>query len=87
MTDRSDIIGFGSATDRTWVQDWLQLVRGEYEELPGLRLTQSQVEEWWEIDAARAATLIGALVSIGVLRKTREGAYVHADTQEATAIA
>lgn len=66
-------------TDRAHLQDWLQLIRAEYEELPDLRLTQSQVEELWGLDTTVAGALLGALVSAGVLNKTPEGAYVRGD--------
>jgi hypothetical protein len=65
-------------TDRAQLQDWFQLIRAEYEELPNLQLTQSEVEELWALDAETAEALLGALVSVGALTKTREGAYVRA---------
>jgi hypothetical protein len=62
--------------DRTQLRDWLPLIRGEYEELPDLQLTQSQVEELFGLDAPVAEALLNALVSSSVLKKTREGAYL-----------
>lgn len=54
------------------------MIRAEYEELPDLQLTQSQVEELWGLDTTVADALLGALVSAGVLKKTHEGSYVRA---------
>ena len=67
---------FEIAADQSQLRDWLQVVRGEYEEIPDLQLTQAQAEEMWGLDATVAETLLGALVTSGVLKKTREGAYV-----------
>ena len=69
----------GSPQERSQAEDWLQLIRGEYEELPGLQLTQAQAEERWALDARSAEALLDDLVSSGVLRMTGEGAYVRAD--------
>ena len=66
-------------TDWALLQDWSQLIRGEFEELPDLQLTQSQVEELWGFDTTVANALLSALVSAGVLEKTNQGAYVRAD--------
>jgi len=61
------------------LEEWLPLIRGEYEDLPDLRLTESQVQELWELDAPVAAALLSALVATGILNRTHEGAYVRAD--------
>ena len=68
-------------TDWIPLQDWSQLIRGEYEELPDLQLTQSQVEELWGLDTPVADALLGALVSAGVLTKTPHGTYVRTDVR------
>ena len=65
--------------ERPQLQEWLNLIRAEYEELPDLRLTQSQVEELWGLETSVAKALIDALVSAGILKKTTGGAYVRAD--------
>ena len=54
----------------------LHLIRSEYLEMPGLRLTQVQVERLWGLDALAAEALLGALVDVRFLRQTRTGAYV-----------
>ena len=61
------------------VQDWLRLIRGEFEELPDLQLTQRQVEELWGLETAVAEALLGALVAAGFLKRTRHGTYVRGD--------
>jgi hypothetical protein len=43
-------------TDRHSLHDWQALIRAEYEELPDLQLTQSQVEVLWTLDSVTAGT-------------------------------
>jgi hypothetical protein len=74
----SDTMESSITTDQVQLQDWLPLIRAEYEELQTLRLTQSQVEELWGFDATVANAVLSALVSAGVLKKTRRGTYVRA---------
>jgi predicted transcriptional regulator of viral defense system len=68
-------------TGQPTVQDWLRLIRGEFEELPDLQLTQRQVEELWGLESAVAEALLGALVSAGFLTRTRHGTYVRGDAR------
>ena len=65
-------------TDRTAV-DWLELVRSEYLEIPGLRLTKRQVQRLWGLDADRCDALLDALVDVRFLKRTRSDGYVRAD--------
>jgi hypothetical protein len=65
-------------TNGVHLQDWLRLIRAEYDELPDLHMTQSQVEELLGLHAPVAEALLAALVSAGVLAKTPDGAYVRA---------
>lgn len=58
---------------------WLQLIRAEYIESPGLKLTEPQVRRLWGLDALMAEALLSALLDVGFLRRTREGAYVRSD--------
>jgi DNA-binding IclR family transcriptional regulator len=66
-------------TDSALLDDWLRLVRAEYEELPDLNLTQAEVERLWGLDPQTAIAILATLVSTGVLRKTSRGAYVKSD--------
>lgn len=63
----------------THLAEWLQLIRAEYLESPGLRLTPPQVRRLWGLDPVTSAALLAALVDIRFLRCTREGAYVRAE--------
>ena len=59
--------------------DWIQLVRGEYLEMPGLHLTRDQVQRLWGLDSATSALVINSLIDTGFLRRTQAGAYVRTD--------
>jgi hypothetical protein len=63
----------------TPITDWLQLIRAEYLEIPGLRLTKAQVERLWGLDSVTSEALLAALVDVRFLRRTVHDAYVRAD--------
>jgi len=67
--------------DQTQLHDWLQLIRAEYEEIPGLQLTQAQAQRLWNLDALMAEALLGELVSAGVLKKASNDTYTRADSR------
>lgn len=56
----------------------LARVRGEYVEMPGLRLTLEQACRLWQVDVSTCETLLEYLVRTGVLRKTASGFYIAA---------
>ena len=66
-------------TDQVLLDDWLRLVRAEYEELPDLHLTRVEVECLWGLDAPTADAILTTLVSSGVLKKTARGGYVRSN--------
>jgi hypothetical protein len=61
------------------ITDWLQLIRGEYLEIPNLCLTKPEVERLWGLDPDTAEAILAALLDIKFLRRTRHDAYVRAD--------
>ena len=63
------------------IEDWLQLIRGEYLEIPGLRLTKPQVQRLWGLDPVMCEALLAALVDVGFLRCTRRQAYVRVESE------
>ena len=60
-------------------EDVLRRVKGEFLEMPGLRLTEAQARRLWALDAASCAALLGALVDANFLFKTRDGAFMRVD--------
>jgi hypothetical protein len=63
----------------TPINDWLQLIRAEYLEIPDLRLTKAQVERLWGLDSITSEALLAALVDVKFLRRTVHDTYVRAD--------
>jgi len=60
-------------------------VRGEYGEMPGLRLTVSQACRLWHVDGSTCEMVLEHLVREGFLYKTDTGAYIaHPTTRNRT---
>jgi DNA-binding IclR family transcriptional regulator len=53
----------------------LRRVRGEYREMPGLRLTIDQAMRLWGIDRQTCSELLASLVAAGFLETGRDGRY------------
>jgi hypothetical protein len=56
--------------------DVLRRVKGEFLEMPGLRLTEAQARRLWGLDAASCGALLGKLVDAKFLFRTRDGAFM-----------
>ena len=54
-------------------------VKGEFTEMPGLRLTKPQARRLWGLDAAVCDALLGALVDANFLFTTRDGAFMRVE--------
>lgn len=61
------------------VSQWLGLIRAEYLEMPGLKLTLKQAGRLWRLDDMTSSALLAALVDAKFLRRTATGEYVRAD--------
>jgi hypothetical protein len=55
--------------------DLLTRIRGEYLEMPGLRLTPAQARRLWGLDQRECQQLLDALVLARFLKRTADGAY------------
>ena len=62
-------------TGRT-IQDVVRRIRGEFLEMPGLRLTPEQARRLWRLDETACDAVLGALVDAHFLARTRDGAFV-----------
>ncbi len=62
------------------IQDVVRRIRGEFLEMPGLRLTPDQARRLWRLDATACQAILGALVDARFLSKTRDGAFVRDDS-------
>jgi len=56
--------------------NWIQLIRAEYHEIPGLHLTKPQAQRLWNLQTTMCDAVLEAT---RFLRRTRTGAYVKAD--------
>ena len=61
------------------IQDVVRRIRGEFLEMPGLRLTPQQAKRLWRLDDTSCEAVLGALVDARFLAKTRDGAFVRID--------
>ena len=61
------------------VVDLIRRLRKEYSEMPGLRLTEPQVERLCTADAFTSASALRALVSAGFLRPMADGSFGRTD--------
>jgi hypothetical protein len=60
------------------IADWIRLIRAEYLEIPGLQLTEAQVQRQWNIDATLCEALLDTLVQVKFLKCSR-GFYFRDD--------
>lgn len=58
---------------------WLNRIQAEYREMPGLSLTQPQMQRLWGFEAHVCEALIDSLVSAHVLRRTPKGRFIAYD--------
>jgi hypothetical protein len=68
---------------RSPLPDVLQRIRGDFLEMPGLKLTLAQGQRLWGIDRTACEVALASLVSAEFLRQTREGAYMRRDALSA----
>jgi hypothetical protein len=61
------------------IQEVVRRIRGEFLEMPGLRLTPEQARRLWRLDEIACDAVLGALVDARFLAKTRDGAFIRQD--------
>jgi len=66
--------------DTSPLESLVARVRGEYFEMPGLRLTLAQAGRLWQVDVSTCEMLLDQLVREGFLCKTNNGFYIAAAT-------
>jgi hypothetical protein len=59
-----------------WSEAIVQGVRGQFLEMPGLKLTVAQAQRLWGIDRATCEAVIEELTACRFLARTRDGAFV-----------
>jgi hypothetical protein len=58
------------------VEEWAQIVRGEYDESPGLSLTRGEVRRWWSMDPAVCDAVLRHLTKSGFLRQNARNMFI-----------
>ncbi len=61
----------------TRLDHWLQLIRGEFQEVPDLRVTLEQAEVLWSLEPRDLELILETFVDVGFLRRVSDGAYFH----------
>jgi hypothetical protein len=57
----------------------LQRVKGEFLEMPGLRLTDAQAQRLWGLDAQTCSVVLDTLITRRFLFRTHDGAVMRID--------
>jgi hypothetical protein len=57
----------------------LEMIRGEFAALPGLRLTSGQAQRVWGLDATDCDNLLQTLLTVRFLVRNDDGTYMRAD--------
>jgi hypothetical protein len=57
------------------LEDILRRIQGEYNEMPGHRLTVAQAQRLWGLDRAECDAVLGALVDAKFLIRNRDGTF------------
>ena len=61
------------------VCDWVQLIKAEYAEMPGLHLSKRQAQRLWNLDASSTELIFGALEAANFLKRMPNDVYIRAD--------
>jgi hypothetical protein len=62
------------------IDDLIRRVRGEYLEMPGLKLTGAQASRLWGLDIATCQHLLNVLLDMRFLARTGDGRYSRAES-------
>ncbi len=62
---------------RTRLDGGLQLIRSEFQEVPGLRVTLERATVLWPLETRDLELILETFVDVGFLRRTSDGSYFH----------
>ena len=60
--------------------EWVQLVKSEFSEMPGLHLSRRQAQRLWRFDQKTCDAVLASLESANFLKRTSDDSYVRADS-------
>jgi len=55
--------------------DWLQVIRGDFEEAPDLRVTTEEAQTRWPLPVASLGAILDAFVDVRFLYRRPDGVY------------
>lgn len=61
------------------LHDWMQLIRAEYLEIPGLALTRRQAQRLWGLPPEVCDSVLDSMVETNFLRRIHGDSFVRAD--------
>ena len=65
---------------RESAHDWVELMRAEYLEMPGLALSKPQARRLWGLDSVTCDVLLDEMVNTRFLWRTPQNLYVRCDS-------
>jgi hypothetical protein len=74
-----DILHEHHIVDGLPVDQWIERVRAEYLEMPGLCLTKPQMRRLWLIDSSTCDVVVDSLVASAFLRRRADDTYVRGE--------
>jgi hypothetical protein len=63
------------------VVEWMEQIRSEYLEMPGLSLTKEQMRRLWRLDSPLCNAVVDALVALEFLERRPGDRYVRRSAQ------
>jgi hypothetical protein len=60
---------------RDAAEEIINTIRGEFNEMPGMKLTRDQICRLWHLESTQADRLIRSLTTSGFLQKDRDNRY------------
>jgi hypothetical protein len=61
------------------VRHWVQLIKSEYAEMPGMHLSKRQAQRLWNLDEPSMDFILGALEAAKFLKRMPNDTYIRAD--------
>ena len=57
------------------LDEWLQVIRSEFTEVPDLELTLDEATSLWDLDHDRLKVILDTFVDVGFLMESPDGVY------------
>ena len=57
------------------LDDWIQVIRSEFNEIPDLEVTLDEAQSLWDLDQDRLRAILDTFVDAGFLEESPDGVY------------